>query len=72
MPGRELVKASSVAAPQIMPWLGYLIATTGDRASAAEFIRRREAERGHNAFVSLAQAWTYLGEEDTTAPGSPG
>ena len=52
--------------PQSSPWMGYLIAATGDRAGAAAFLRQLDAERGHNAFANAAQAWTYLGGGDTT------
>ncbi|MGH7618578.1 MAG: protein kinase domain-containing protein [Gemmatimonadaceae bacterium] len=54
------------AVSQSAPWVGYLIAATGDRARATEFIRRYEAERGKNAFANVTQAWTYLGGGDTT------
>ena len=56
----------TTAAPQAAPWVGYLIAATGDKAGAAEFIRRYESERGKNAFANATQAWTYLGAGDTT------
>ncbi len=52
--------------PQSSPWLGYLIAATGDRAGAATYIRQVEGERGHNSLANLAEAWTYLGGGDTT------
>ena len=63
---RTLLLASSVSAPQIMPWLGYLTAVTGDRTGAAAFVRQRESQRGHDSFTNLTEAWTYLGGGDTT------
>ncbi|HEY2165152.1 MAG TPA: hypothetical protein VGH04_14230, partial [Gemmatimonadaceae bacterium] len=63
---RALLRASSVTAPQILPWVGYLKAVTGDRDGAAEFIRERDSERGHDSFTNLTHAWTYLGGGDTT------
>jgi serine/threonine-protein kinase len=62
---RALLKAWSGTTPQVLPWVGYLTATTGDRDGAAAFIRRLDAERGRNPLVNLAQAWTYLGAGDT-------
>ena len=63
---RTLLRASSISAPQILPWLGYLTAVTGDRSGAAAFIRQRESARGHDSFSNLTRAWTYLGSGDTT------
>ena len=63
---KKALSGATVTSPQILPWAGYLTAATGDRSGAASFIRQRESERGQNAFVNLAQAWTYLGEGDTT------
>jgi hypothetical protein len=63
---RALLRASSFSSPQIMPWLGYLIAVTGDRTGATAFVRQRESQRGHDSFTNLTQAWTYLGSGDTT------
>jgi serine/threonine-protein kinase len=63
---RTLLRASSVSAPQIMPWLGYLTAVTGDRTGVIAFVRQRESQRGHDSFTNLTQAWTYLGGGDTT------
>ncbi len=63
---RALLRASSFSSPQIMPWLGYLTAVTGDRTGAAAFVRQRESHRGHDSFTNLTEAWTYLGSGDTT------
>lgn len=52
--------------PQSSPWLGYLIAATGDRAGAAAYLRQLDEERERNAFTNIAEAWTYLGGGDTT------
>ena len=62
---RRLLRGTS-GAPQSSPWMGYLIAATGDRAGAAAYIHQLDAERGHSAFANAAQAWTYLGGGDTT------
>ncbi len=51
---------------QTSPWMGYLLAATGDRAGAAAFLQQIDAERGQNAFINLAHAWTSLGAGDTT------
>ncbi len=63
---RVQLRVSSVGTPQSLPWLGYLLSATGDRAGAASFIRQLESQRGHNFLVNMAQAWTYLGSRDTT------
>jgi serine/threonine-protein kinase len=62
---RKLIKGAG-RVPQSSAWLGYLLAATGDRAGAAAYVRELEAERGHNAFANIAEAWTYLGGGDTT------
>jgi len=62
---RALLKGA-VPVPQTAAWMGYLLAATGDRAGAAAFLRQLETERGRNAFVNTAEAWTYLGGGDTT------
>ncbi|HEY4218788.1 MAG TPA: protein kinase, partial [Gemmatimonadaceae bacterium] len=56
----------TTAVPQAAPWVGYLIAASGDRAATASYIRQYESERGTNAFANATQAWTYLGAGDTT------
>ena len=62
---RKLLKGATRVS-QSSPWMGYLIGATGSRADAAAFIRQLDAERGHNSFANIAQAWTYLGTGDTT------
>jgi tetratricopeptide (TPR) repeat protein len=62
---RLLIKGTG-RVPQTSPWLGYLRAATGDRAGAAAYLDTLAAERGHNAFANVAQAWTYLGGGDTS------
>jgi Tfp pilus assembly protein PilF len=58
--------AGAAHVPQDSPWLGYLLAATGDRAGAAAYLQQLDAERGHSAFANTARAWTYLGGGDTT------
>ena len=62
---RRLLKGT-VAVPQSAAWMGYLLGATGDRAGAAAFVKEMDRQRGRNAFVTIAQAWTYLGAGDTT------
>jgi eukaryotic-like serine/threonine-protein kinase len=62
---RALLRGT-IAVPQAAPWVGYLIAATGDRAATADFIHQYELERGKHAFANVTQAWTYLGAGDTT------
>ncbi len=61
---RALLSASSFSSPQIMPWVGYLIAVTGDRTGAATLVRQRD--RAVDEIHYLTEAWAYLGEGDTT------
>jgi eukaryotic-like serine/threonine-protein kinase len=63
---RKLLIGTPLASPQTLPWMGYLLAATGDRAGAANFIRQLETQRGRNSFVNLGEAWAYLGGGDTT------
>ncbi len=63
---RKLLSASSSTSPQTVPWMGYLLAATGDRTGVANFTRQLETQRGHSSFVNLGEAWVYLGEGDTT------
>ena len=63
---RKLLSGVSAATPQTSPWMGYLLAATGDRTGASNFIRQLEAQRGRQSFVNLGEAWAYLGGGDTT------
>ena len=62
----KMLMRGTTAAPQAAPWVGFLIAASGDRAATTDFIRRYEGERGKNIFANVTQAWTYLGAGDTT------
>lgn len=63
---RKLLRGVVAGTPQSMPWVGYLTTATGDRAGAAEFLRRLDAQEGSNSLVNLTRAWTYLGGGDTS------
>jgi serine/threonine-protein kinase len=52
-------------APETSPYINYVIAKSGDTATARRRLREQDAERPQKAFAESRRAYTYLGLGDT-------
>jgi serine/threonine-protein kinase len=58
--------ASAGHTPNTTPWIGWVLAATGDREGTAALVREVEGQRGRQASANITIAFAALGVGDTT------